>query len=89
MRVFFANLDEELNKVNQFYEKQEREILERGELLNKQLKILLDIKQILSDRRRKNSPTNLGIYPHSPMRGSDYSGQFIYSLFFFFSPLLI
>ncbi|KAL4289953.1 hypothetical protein GQ457_14G013580 [Hibiscus cannabinus] len=53
MRVFFESLDGELNKVNQFYKTKEIEFLERGEILNKQLQILLDLKQILADRRRK------------------------------------
>ncbi|XWS08761.1 hypothetical protein CRYUN_Cryun40dG0028600 [Craigia yunnanensis] len=53
MRIFFERLDEELNKVNQFYKTKESEFLERGEILNKQHQILLDLKQILSDRRRK------------------------------------
>jgi len=77
--VFFMMLDEELNKVNQFYRKQESEFLERGETLNKQLEILLDLKQIISDRRRKNSPSkpySTGTSPqYSPTRDSDFSGQ--------------
>ncbi|XP_020225450.1 phosphate transporter PHO1 [Cajanus cajan] len=76
MQVFFAELDGELNKVNQFYKKKESEFVERGEMLNKQLNILLDLKQVLSDRRRKNpspKPSNTGIFPHSPGQGSNYS----------------
>ncbi|XP_027366412.1 phosphate transporter PHO1-like [Abrus precatorius] len=76
VRVFFMRLDEELTKVNQFYRRQESEFLERGETLNKQLQILIDLKQIISERRRKNSPSkacNTGIFPHSPARDSDYS----------------
>ncbi|KAK7356647.1 hypothetical protein VNO80_15922 [Phaseolus coccineus] len=80
VRVFFMRLDEELNKVNQFYRKQESEFLERGETLNKQLQILLDLKQIISDRRRKTSPSkpySTGISPqYSPTRDSDYSENF-------------
>jgi hypothetical protein len=74
VKVFFERLDYELNKVNQFYKTQESELLERGEILNKQLEILLDIKKILSDRRRK--PNNAGILPHSwssSARNSDFS----------------
>ncbi|KAL5542310.1 hypothetical protein UlMin_010020 [Ulmus minor] len=55
VKVFFEILDEELNKVNQFYVTKEREFVERGELLNKQLQILLDLKQILKERRWKNN----------------------------------
>ncbi|KAL7144993.1 hypothetical protein ABFS83_07G049000 [Erythranthe nasuta] len=54
VKVFFEMLDDELNKVNQFYKTKETEFLQRGDLLNKQLQILLDLKQILNDRRRKN-----------------------------------
>ncbi|PIA36307.1 hypothetical protein AQUCO_03400302v1 [Aquilegia coerulea] len=55
VKEFFEILDEELNKVNQFYRVKESEFLERGETLNKQLEILLDLKQIINDRRRKNN----------------------------------
>ena len=83
-RVFFAKLDGEFNKVNQFYESQECEFIERGKILVKQLQILLQAKQILSDQRRRNSPArsySVRISPHSPARDSKYSGQ--YSIFFF------
>ncbi|KAL2325136.1 hypothetical protein Fmac_024194 [Flemingia macrophylla] len=74
VRVFFMRLDEELNKVNQFFRRQESEFVERGESLNKQLQILLDLKQIISDRRRKTTPTNPYNSPrYSPTRDSDYS----------------
>lgn len=81
VRVFFAGLDDELNKVNQFYIKQENEFLERREALNKQLQILQDLKQIINDRRRKNYPppktNNTETFPRSPARDSNYSlGQF-------------
>ncbi|KOM33910.1 hypothetical protein LR48_Vigan02g006000 [Vigna angularis] len=74
VQVFFAKLDGELNKVNQFYKKQEIEFVERGEILNKQLNILLDLKQLLSNTRRKNHslrPSNTEIFPHSPGQRSD------------------
>lgn len=77
VRVFFARLDEELNKVNQFYKKQESEFVERGEILQKQLQILLDLKQILGNRRWKNTSaksSNPEIFSHSPPSDSDYSG---------------
>lgn len=81
VRVFFGMLDDELNKVNQFYIKQENEFIERGEALNKQLQILQDLKQIINDRRRKKYPptkaNNTETFPRSPARDSDYSlGQF-------------
>ena len=79
--MFFERLDEELDKVNQFYRTKETEVLERGELLNKQLQILLDLKQILTDRRRKNfqqSSSNSGHLFRSwsgSARNSDFSGE--------------
>ncbi|KAI4369711.1 hypothetical protein MLD38_018125 [Melastoma candidum] len=60
VRVFFVKLDEELGKVNQFYKVREQEFLERGDTLNKQHQILMDLKQILGERRRKNSPSFRG-----------------------------
>ncbi|WCJ24081.1 Phosphate transporter PHO1 [Euphorbia peplus] len=73
VRVFFEKLDDELNKVNQFYKARETELLERGDLLNKQLEILTDLKRVLSNRRRKP-----GFFPHSNSwssspRNSDFS----------------
>ncbi|KAL3626446.1 Acid phosphatase pho1 [Castilleja foliolosa] len=58
VKMFFEMLDDELNKVNQFYKTKEVEFLERGDILNKQLQILLDLKRVLKDRRRKNQATN-------------------------------
>ena len=89
VKVFFEQLDDELNKVNQFYGTREREFLERGEILNKQLQILLDLKQFLKDRRRKNSSSKLNSTASVPSslasspRSSDYTGEF--SLTFYFS----
>ncbi|KAJ7979826.1 phosphate transporter PHO1 [Quillaja saponaria] len=76
VRVFFESLDEELNKVNQFYITKESEFLERGDILNKQLQILMELKQILIDRCRKNHPSsrpNSEVFHHSPFRNSDFS----------------
>ncbi|KAJ0035634.1 hypothetical protein Pint_25109 [Pistacia integerrima] len=73
VKAFFERLDEELNKVNQFYRTKETEFLERGDILNKQLEILVDLKRVLGDWRRK--PTN-GILPRSwssSPRNSDFS----------------
>jgi SPX domain protein involved in polyphosphate accumulation len=80
VKVFFERLDYELNKVNQFYKTQESELLERGEILNNQLDILLDIKKIITDRRRK--PNNAGVLPHSrssSARNSDISDDSVKS----------
>ncbi|KAJ8768477.1 hypothetical protein K2173_021630 [Erythroxylum novogranatense] len=74
VKVFFEGLDQELNKVNQFYKSRECEFLERADTLNKQLEILMDLKQIVSDRRRKPSPGILQrSWSSSPGRNSDFS----------------
>ncbi|KAI8560837.1 hypothetical protein RHMOL_Rhmol04G0286700 [Rhododendron molle] len=78
VKQFFESLDEELNKVNQFYKMREAEFLERGEQLNKQLQTLNERKQILSDRRRKSlsSKSSAGFTTPSytsSARNSDYS----------------
>uniref|UniRef100_M1BFS8 Xenotropic and polytropic murine leukemia virus receptor pho1 n=1 Tax=Solanum tuberosum TaxID=4113 RepID=M1BFS8_SOLTU len=78
VRLFFEMLDEELKKVNEFYKTKESEFLERGDILNKQLQILLDLKQVLSDRRRKTlgSRSGSGFFSRSHSssgRNSDFS----------------
>ncbi|XP_057486634.1 phosphate transporter PHO1-like [Actinidia eriantha] len=78
VKLFFERLDEELNKVNQFYKTKESEFLGKGEILNKQLQTLLERKQILSDRHRKSlsGKSATGFFPHSyssSARNSDYS----------------
>ncbi|XP_057498320.1 phosphate transporter PHO1-like [Actinidia eriantha] len=78
VKVFFERLDEELNKVNQFYKTKESEFLGRGEILNKQLQTLLERKQILSARHRKSlsGKSATGFFPpsySSSARNSDYS----------------
>jgi hypothetical protein len=81
VKIFFETLDEELNKVNRFYRKQESELLERGETLNKHLQILLEINKIFNRCRRKNSSyssTNSGnspLWTSSPDRSSNFSGK--------------
>lgn len=79
VRKFFDGLDEELEKVNQFYTARETELIGKGEALNKQLQILIDLKQVLHQRHRKKfrSPSLHGgfLSPSisSPTRNSDYS----------------
>ncbi|XP_031096737.1 phosphate transporter PHO1 homolog 1 [Ipomoea triloba] len=50
---FFARLDMQLNKVNQFYKTKEREFMERGESLKKQLEILIQLNTALRQHRAK------------------------------------
>ena len=56
-KEFFSCLDGQLNKVNQFYKTKEKEFLERGESLKKQMEILIEIKTILQQQQRgKGAP---------------------------------
>lgn len=50
-KEFFACLDMQLNKVNQFYKTKEKEFLERGECLKKQMEILIELKTILQQQQ--------------------------------------
>ncbi|GFZ00326.1 EXS (ERD1/XPR1/SYG1) family protein [Actinidia rufa] len=52
---FFACLDLQLNKVNQFYRVKEGEFLERGDSLKKQMAILVDLKSALKQQHGKGS----------------------------------
>ncbi|KAL7603128.1 phosphate transporter PHO1 homolog 1 [Lactuca sativa] len=54
---FFALLDLQLNKVNEFYRRKEKEFLDRGECLEKQLNILIDLKNAIKDQH-KNKATS-------------------------------
>ncbi|KAL0408804.1 UNVERIFIED_CONTAM: Phosphate transporter [Sesamum radiatum] len=54
---FFACLDLQLNKVNQFYRTKEKEFLERGESLKKQMEILTELKTALKQRHTKGPPS--------------------------------
>ncbi|KAK6931431.1 EXS, C-terminal [Dillenia turbinata] len=51
---FFACLDLQLNKVNQFYRIKEKEFMERGESLKKQMEILIKLKTVLKQQRGKD-----------------------------------
>ncbi|GFQ01426.1 ABC transporter c family member 8 [Phtheirospermum japonicum] len=50
---FFACLDYQLNKVNQFFKAKEREFLERGESLKKQMEILIELKAAVKKKQAK------------------------------------
>ncbi|XP_057417468.1 phosphate transporter PHO1 homolog 1-like isoform X2 [Lotus japonicus] len=57
-KEFFACLDHQLNKVNKFYRTKEKEFLERGESLKKQVDILLELKAAFMEKdgsRRSSS----------------------------------
>ncbi|KAL7110493.1 hypothetical protein ACP275_05G029200 [Erythranthe tilingii] len=55
---FFACLDLQLNKVNQFYRNKEKEFLDRGESLKKQMDILVELKTSLNQKRAKGTSSN-------------------------------
>lgn len=77
IKEFFENLDGEFNKVDQFYITKEREFLENGEALKKKLQILVDMKQIPDESRRKCLPAK----SNSSIRSSDFSGMSLCSNF--------
>lgn len=52
-KEFFACLDLQLNKVNQFYRSKEKEFLERGESLKKQIGILIELRTALQQQRER------------------------------------
>ncbi|KAL5208860.1 hypothetical protein ABZP36_033295 [Zizania latifolia] len=59
-RDFLERADEELEKVNAFYEGQEAELLARGDALIEQLRILADVKRILADHAASRRARGLG-----------------------------
>ncbi|MCL7029508.1 hypothetical protein MKW94_029065 [Papaver nudicaule] len=50
-KEFFSRLDLQLNKVNQFYKAKEKEFMERGGSLEKQMEILVNLKAKLKQQR--------------------------------------
>ncbi|RLN25440.1 hypothetical protein C2845_PM07G04290 [Panicum miliaceum] len=54
-REFFARLDAQLNKVNQFYRGKEKEFLERGQSLRRQMDILAGLKAAREDSNPSDS----------------------------------
>ncbi|XAR48949.1 hypothetical protein NMG60_11031944 [Bertholletia excelsa] len=80
LKAFFERLDQELNKVNQFYKTKEGEFLERGDVLKKQLEILQDLKQAIRDRKWKSlASKSPWAYSSSASRSSDCSENLIES----------
>lgn len=57
-KEFFSRLDLQLNKVNQFYKGKEREFVERGESLRKQMDILTELKAALKQKQVQASTVN-------------------------------
>ncbi|XP_030548274.1 phosphate transporter PHO1 homolog 1-like [Rhodamnia argentea] len=53
-KEFFACLDHQLNKVNKFFRTKEREFLDRGESLKRQIEILVELKAFVSEQSGKD-----------------------------------
>ncbi|KAG2242237.1 hypothetical protein Bca52824_095920 [Brassica carinata] len=56
-KEFFMCLDTQLNKVNQFYKTKEKEFLERGECLKKQMEILIEVKDAFDQKQANGKST--------------------------------
>ncbi|KAF8095366.1 hypothetical protein N665_0335s0014 [Sinapis alba] len=56
-KEFFICLDMQLNKVNQFYKTKEKEFLERGECLKKQMEILIEVKDAFTQKQANGEST--------------------------------
>ncbi|KAL0731325.1 hypothetical protein Bca4012_027419 [Brassica carinata] len=56
-KEFFMCLDTQLNKVNQFYKTKEKEFLERGECLKKQMEILIELKDAFKQKQANGEST--------------------------------
>ncbi|KAG7589421.1 EXS C-terminal [Arabidopsis suecica] len=56
-KEFFMCLDMQLNKVNQFYKTKEKEFLERGECLKKQMEILIELKDAFKQKQANGEST--------------------------------
>lgn len=53
-KEFFACLDHQLNKVNKFFRTKEKEFLDRGEYLKRQIEILVELKAFVSEQSGKD-----------------------------------
>ncbi|KAL1556614.1 Phosphate transporter PHO1 1 [Salvia divinorum] len=67
---FFACLDLQLNKVNQFYRTKEKEFLERGESLLKQMEILTELKAALKQHQRAKGPSSQDLKEEESISGT-------------------
>ena len=60
-KAFFQRLDQQLNKVNRFYERKEGEFLERDESLRRQLQILIDLKAAVTQQQQAQARSGGGL----------------------------
>ncbi|CAH8348288.1 unnamed protein product [Eruca vesicaria subsp. sativa] len=56
-KEFFICLDTQLNKVNQFYKTKEKEFLESGECLKRQMEILIELKDAFNQKQANGDST--------------------------------
>lgn len=59
-KEFFACLDLQLNKVNNFYRTKEKEFMERGDSLKKQMDILLMLKSTFKEQQQSKGGSSRG-----------------------------
>ncbi|KAK3129130.1 hypothetical protein QOZ80_6BG0472030 [Eleusine coracana subsp. coracana] len=65
-KAFFVRLDQQLNKVNRFYERKESEFLERGESLRRQLQILVELKAAVTEQQQARQCGGSSADPEDP-----------------------
>lgn len=78
-KEFFACLDLQLNKVNQFYQKKEKEFMERGESLRKQMDILIELKTAFKQQRAKGGASAQDSKEEASIPCTFSSGIYLYS----------
>ncbi|KAK4260907.1 hypothetical protein QN277_003968 [Acacia crassicarpa] len=61
-KEFFSCLDQQLNKVNRFYEMKETEFMERGDSLIKQMNILLELKSAFKQKQKNRGGSSEDSY---------------------------
>ncbi|XP_010905832.1 phosphate transporter PHO1-2 [Elaeis guineensis] len=76
VKEFLEKLDEELDKVENFYQTKENEFCERGEILRKQIQILVDLKQILHEHRLHRQRSSSSPTPSSAAGGLNSPSSF-------------
>lgn len=72
---FFACLDLQLNKVNQFYRTKEKEFLERGENLKKQMAILTELQTALKKKGGKRPSYSQDLKEEDSISGTILCGM--------------
>ncbi|EPS62775.1 hypothetical protein M569_12014, partial [Genlisea aurea] len=73
VQLFFQGLDDELQKVNKFYDAKEAEFIERGDLLNTHLQILIHLKTLVEKNTRPTDRSDvLGVLEKNGVTGVTY-----------------